>query len=213
MAACVALTFTIALMWFKPGTSGDSDARASGGDILQAFALARDLDAGIQPAAMSDVNGDGMVSYLDVNALAQRATALPKVPREGAPMNKNGRFEAIAVFVHSDAPLAAYQFRFGTRANSGAIKIVGVEDGDSVFKGRPPYFDRAAVEQGNAEQVVVAMLNTAKTNELPTGRTRVATIHVWVDDAEPEYDVRLEVAAGAGGQKISAEISIQKGTP
>jgi hypothetical protein len=47
-------------------------------DILDAFALARELKSGAQPAASRDINGDGVVDERDVAALAARAVSLGK---------------------------------------------------------------------------------------------------------------------------------------
>jgi len=47
-------------------------------DILDAFALARQLKAGSKPNPRLDVNGDGVVDERDVTALAARAVSLEK---------------------------------------------------------------------------------------------------------------------------------------
>jgi hypothetical protein len=47
-------------------------------DILDAFALARQLKSGTKPNATMDVNGDGVVDERDVTALAAQAVKLEK---------------------------------------------------------------------------------------------------------------------------------------
>jgi len=46
-------------------------------DILDAFALARQLKAGHVPPGLLDVNGDGVVDERDVTAIAAHAVQLP----------------------------------------------------------------------------------------------------------------------------------------
>lgn len=47
-------------------------------DILDAFALARELKTGAHPGPGRDINGDGVVDERDVTALAARAVSLGK---------------------------------------------------------------------------------------------------------------------------------------
>ena len=47
-------------------------------DILDAFALARELKTGAQPSPQLDMNGDGVVDTRDVATLAARAVSLGK---------------------------------------------------------------------------------------------------------------------------------------
>jgi len=116
------------------------------------------------------------------------------------------RFEAVDVYVDSgDRPLAAYQFEFA--AETGEVKIVGIEGGDAPAFKAPPYYDPAALQQ---HRVIVAAFNTDA--DLPTGRTRVAKLHVMVaGDAEPQYAAQIEVAADADGQAVPATISLAEG--
>ena len=50
-------------------------------DILDAFALARQLEAGSKPSAMFDFNHDGRVDNRDVQALAALAVQLERNPK------------------------------------------------------------------------------------------------------------------------------------
>ena len=112
------------------------------------------------------------------------------------------RFAAVDVFVDSGAvPLAAYQFEL--KARGGAFKIVGVEGGEHAAFRQPPYYDPAALMH---DRVVIAAFNTGR--DLPTGKTRVARIHVEIIGNEtPVYDVQLVVAGGADGDSVSATAS------
>ncbi len=47
-------------------------------DILDAFALAREIKTGGHPSPQSDINGDGVIDDRDVSALAAKAVSLGK---------------------------------------------------------------------------------------------------------------------------------------
>ena len=112
------------------------------------------------------------------------------------------RFEYIDVYVDSgDAPLAAYQFELTDASES--IKIVGIEGGDHEAFATPPYYDPRALKNN---RVIIAALSTA--DDLPTGKTRVATVHVQVEvDLIPEITINLEVAGDVQGIEIDAKVS------
>ena len=140
-----------------------------------------------------------IVAASSVWVRAQHPAAQPAKAESGV------RFAAVDVFVDSgDKPLAAYQFEMTARV--GAFKIVGVEGGaDAAFK-QPPYYDPAALSR---ERIVIAAFNTGR--DLPKGKTRVARIHVQISgNEEPQYDVKLVVAASMDGEKISATATWSK---
>ena len=112
------------------------------------------------------------------------------------------RFEYIDVYIDSDAaPLAAYQFELTDSAES--IKIVGIEGGEHQAFATPPYYDPKALKNN---RVIIAAFSTA--DALPTGRTRVATIHVQVKvDVIPEITINLAVVGDVQGNEINAEVS------
>lgn len=116
------------------------------------------------------------------------------------------RFEAVDVFVDSaEQPLAAYQFEFA--AETGEVKIVGIEGGEHAAFREPPYYDPAALAQHRA---IIAAFHTGA--DLPTGKTRVARIHVQVTGAaEPGYVAELQVAASADGKEIPATLTLARG--
>lgn len=109
------------------------------------------------------------------------------------------RFAAVDVYVDSgEKPLAAYQFEL--TAKTGSFKIVGVEGGQHAAFAPPPYYDPAALSR---DRIIIAAFNTAA--DLPTGKTRVARIHVRITGNEdPEYVVKLTVAAAANGERLAA---------
>jgi hypothetical protein len=117
------------------------------------------------------------------------------------------RFAAVDVVIDSgDKPLAAYQFEL--TANSGAFKIVGVEGGEHAAFAKPPYYDPAALSR---DRIIIAAFNTGR--DLPKGKTRVARIHVRISGNEdPQYDVKLAVAASIDGEKIPVTATWSKTT-
>jgi len=116
------------------------------------------------------------------------------------------RFAPLHIYLDSgNSSLAAYQFEL--KAAAGQIKIVGVEGGRHEAFKEAPYYDPAALAK---DRIIIAAFSTG--SDLPKGRTRIATIHLQiVGDAEPEYDLKLAVAADADGKEIPAEIKFEKG--
>lgn len=115
------------------------------------------------------------------------------------------RFESLDVVIDSPEPLAAWQFELTDR--NGAMLIVGVENGDSEAFNDAPYFDLDAVQSGNAERIIVADFNAQPSAALPTGATRIATVHVRYNTfTDPDYALRLVAAGNAAGEPIDAAI-------
>ena len=142
-----------------------------------------------------------VVSAFAVWAHAQHPATQPAQPEPAS------RFAAVDVFVDSaDKLLAAYQFEL--TAKSGEFKIVGVEGGEHAAFRQPPYYDPAALSR---DRIIIAAFNTGR--DLPRGRTRVARIHVRISGNEdPQYDVKLTVAASIDGEKIAATATWSKAT-
>jgi hypothetical protein len=122
-----------------------------------------------------------------------------------APPAQAERFESIDVFVDSGlAGLAAYQVE--VRAQAERVAIVGIEGGEGEYA-RPPYYDPAAMRN---ERVILGAISTAEAGALPTGRTRVARLHVMVrGEGMPEYGVTLMTAGGADAARIEATADVQ----
>ena len=115
------------------------------------------------------------------------------------------RFAALEVFLETAEPLAAWQFEL--RESSGRMRVVGVENGASGVFGDAPYYDLEAVSGGTADRIIVADYSLNPADELPTGRNRIATIHVQLQGtAAPDYVLSLVAAGGANGEPIQASI-------
>jgi hypothetical protein len=123
----------------------------------------------------------------------------PQIPADAV------RFEAIDVFVDSgQLPLAAYQFEL--ISETAGVEIVGIEGGEHAAFSTPPYYDPQAM---NNNRVILAAFSTD--NALPTGRSRVARIHLQVTGpAVKEYRTWLRTTADADGQQIPARVSIAR---
>ena len=116
------------------------------------------------------------------------------------------RFAPLHIYLDSgNRPLAAFQFEL--EATVGRIKIVGVEGGRHKAFKEAPYYDPAALAN---DRIIIAAFNTGR--DLPKGRTRIATVHLQIiGEAEPEYELKLTVAADADGKDIPAELEFEKG--
>ena len=121
-------------------------------------------------------------------------------------VQSNVRFAPLHIYIDSDnKPLAAFQFEL--KAAAGQIKIVGVEGGQHKAFEEAPYYDPAALAN---DRIIIAAFDTG--SELPKGRTRIATIHLQIiGDVEPDYELKLTVAADADANEIPAKISFEEG--
>ena len=119
------------------------------------------------------------------------------------------RFVAMDVYIDANAPLAAWQFELNDR--NGVMTIVGVENGDSAAFADAPYYDRGAVEAGDADRIVVADFSLDE-GALPSGRVRIATLHLMLDGGEPDYTIKLVTATTRDGARIDASITLQAQT-
>src|SRR4030043_482331 len=137
---------------------------------------------------------------LIVPVLAQQSEQEYSTGRPGV------RFAPLHIYIDSgNSSLAAYQFEM--KAAAGQIKIVGVEGCQHKAFKEAPYYDPAALAK---DRIIIAAFSTA--GNLPKGRTRIATIHLQIiGDAEPQYELKLIVAADADAKEIPAEITFEKG--
>lgn len=121
-------------------------------------------------------------------------------PQSAPASDASPRFTSVDIFVDSGKePLSAYQFEL--LARRAEVKIVGVEGGDHPAYASPPYYDPAALSRN---RIIIAAFNTG--DQLPTGKSRVARLHLQVTGAMPEFTTRLEVAGNTKGQAIPASI-------
>ena len=125
------------------------------------------------------------------------------------PANEQGRnrFCAVAIFVDSGStPLAAYQVQFAV--TNGTAKVIGIEGGDAPVFRQPPFYDPKAIQN---EVAIIASFSTAASAELPTGKTRVATVHLRTTSTEPlQFELKLQTAADAQGNKIACLASFEQ---
>lgn len=123
----------------------------------------------------------------------------------------SGRFVAVDVYLDSAAPVAAWQFEFGSR--SGTMKVVGVENGESAAFERTPYYDRDAVRRGRTEKIIVADFSLADADRLPSGRTRIATLHLMLSGTDARaFELELVTAVSHDGRPVDASLSLQTRT-
>jgi hypothetical protein len=136
-----------------------------------------------------------------VPLLANVPARTTRKPAEG-----RARFAPLHVYLDSgDKPLAAYQFEL--KARTGQIKIVGVEGGEHPAFQEAPYYDPAALMN---DRIIIAAFNTG--SDLPHGRTRIATIHLQIPgDTEPQYELKLIVAADTEGENLPAKLTLETG--
>lgn len=132
----------------------------------------------------------------------------PEQPRKAAI-----RFRPVDIFLDSgDARLAAYQVE--VRYDKSQIKIVGVEGasaGEAEGFNPPPYYDRRGMDAG---RIVIAAF-VIDDAQAPSGRTRVATLHLRVEgerdgagEGAPDMSIRLVTAARPGGERIEPEVEL-----
>lgn len=120
------------------------------------------------------------------------------------------RFTVVDVFLNPGGePLAAWQIDFS--AKGGGVKIVGIEGGEHAAFSKPPYYDPKAIQN---ERVILAAFSTAGASSLPTGKTRVASVHLQVEGpGKPEFSIRLITAARENGEAIKPAISFNERMP
>lgn len=155
------------------------------------------LIAGVVLCAAVWVSGQQPATHPETQAAHPKSQTTPP-DTQATP----SRFTAVDIFVDSgDLPLAAYQFELS--AAVGSFKIVGVEGGEHAAFAEPPYYDPAALH--GEGRIIIAAFNTG--DDLPTGRTRVARVHVWITgEPSPDFDVKLIVAGSVDGEEIEATI-------
>ena len=117
------------------------------------------------------------------------------------------RFAALDIYLDASEPFAAWQFELS--AGTGQMLVVGVENGESAAFEGTPYYDLEAVRAGVAERIIVADFTIKPASELPSGRVRIATVHVRLNGpAAPDYALRLITAANEAGEPIMASIHL-----
>lgn len=124
-------------------------------------------------------------------ALGSTAFAVPDVPLTFKPFDlwlDTGTNE-----------LVAYQIEITYDAQ--AIRIVGLEGGNTPAFVKAPYYDRKGLQGG---RIIVAAFTT-KDEGLPTGRMRIARIHVAVSGEAAQPKAELMTAAGKDGSRMKVK--------
>lgn len=116
-------------------------------------------------------------------------------------------FTTFDIFVDSgNAPLAAYQLEFSGPTDQ--VRITGIEGGEHEAYKIPPFYDPKAMQQ---ERVILAAFNARPEAKLPSGKTRVATIHLqYVGSAKPECSLKFHTAADPNGKAIRVKTTFSE---
>jgi hypothetical protein len=114
------------------------------------------------------------------------------------------RFQAYDLLIDPKGkPLAAYQIEIA--AEKGQVKIAGIEGGEHPAFRHPPAYDPKAMQQ---DHVMLAALSTEPPDKLPSGKTRVAVLHVMITGDPPEFAVKCRAAGSAAAEKIAVETTL-----
>lgn len=165
-----------------------------------------------------------VVVLVGVGLLAQTETGQRPVPQEPetgqrpVPHKQSSEFTTVDVYIDSGAkPLAAWQVEVTPRIGGGAwgkATLVGIEGGGPAggVYAKPAHYDPAALAPDGGGRVILAAFSTGAAQTLPSGRVRVARLHMFVErdargsaaEGRGTFDVRLMVAADAEGRAIES---------
>ena len=128
-----------------------------------------------------------------------------RIPRPDGVASNDTRFEAIDVFVDSgNQPLAAWQLELSCYTKD--VEIVGIEGGEHPAFKEPPFYDPRAM---NNNRVILGAFSMNPDEQLPSGRSRVARVHVQITGpGERLWHTELTTAASSDGKKVQAKLSI-----
>ncbi|MEM7228806.1 MAG: hypothetical protein AAF432_08320 [Planctomycetota bacterium] len=126
-------------------------------------------------------------------------------PPVGNATSHDATFAWIDVYVEAgETHIAAYQLDI--EAVDRSWTIVGIEGGDHPAFRLPPYYDPAALTN---DRVILAAFSLD--SDLPSGRTRLARLHVMTRDDAMGWNVSHETAASADGQEIPIRFELVEG--
>jgi hypothetical protein len=97
-------------------------------------------------------------------------------------------------------PLAVYQVEI--KDTKGRARIVGIEGGEPGVYNEAPHYDPKAIQGEHA------IIGAFTTKDAPTGKVRVARLHVMAEGGTPEFTTTITTAA-PGGRKFNATLTIQ----
>lgn len=122
-----------------------------------------------------------------------------------APQNAPTRFAYVDIVLDAgEAPLAAWQVELD--AGPG-VTIVGIEGGEHAAFSEPPYYDPKAMMH---DRVILGAFDTG--DDLPTGPTRVARVHVQIEGDNPAYELSVTTAATVDGTRIDVDATVIEGS-
>ncbi len=137
--------------------------------------------------------------------LGNDTPAAPPVPADAT-------FVGVDVIIDSEGKkLAAYQVEITSTDAPGLALLAGVEGGEHAAFEVPPHYDPQALhpDDNAPSRIILAAFDVG--NELPTGKVRVARLHVqWRGPAneQPTFTARLIASATVGGEKIDATVTL-----
>ncbi len=120
-------------------------------------------------------------------------------------VQRGPRFAVLDLLIDSGGtPLGAWQVDIV--AKRGNVKIVGVEGGEHPAFAEPAHYDPKALQR---DHIRLAAFAVAKPQDLPSARTRVASIHIQIEgQTGPEFAVKLETAGDASGKVIPVQTQL-----
>ena len=134
----------------------------------------------------------------DARAILAECT---KVRSPRALVTAGSKFVAVDVFVDAgDRKLAAWQVEIGTGEKAA---IVGVEGGEPAAYREPATYDAAALQGG---KIVLAAFTTG---DAPTGRVRVARLHL-MESQKAEFAGKMVAAATPDGKRFEAKLTLER---
>jgi len=111
------------------------------------------------------------------------------------------QFLAYDILIDSGAePLAAYQIEL--KDTQSHARIVGIEGGEPGPYNEAPHYDPKAIQ---AERVIIGAFTTANA---PTGKVRVARLHIMAEGGTPDFATTITTAA-PHGRAFTATLTIQ----
>jgi hypothetical protein len=123
------------------------------------------------------------------------------------PLRPAPAFKAVDLWIDAGAErLAAWQVEIAYDREK--VKVVGLEGGEPEAWREPPRYDPAGLDPAKAGGRLILAAFTVDDEKAPKGRSRVARLHLLIEDggAPPALDLRLVAAAKPGGARVSAEV-------
>ncbi len=148
-----------------------------------------------------------LCALIALSVLGAMLCGLVLGPKQSALVQDEARFGWVDIHLDAGAgtELGAWQIELVDA--TGRSTIVGIEGGEHPAFAEPPHYDPRAM--ADSDRVVLAAFSTA--DVLPTGRTRVARIHVRTT-GKADWKLTLIAAADAAGTPIEPETKLEEGS-